>query len=273
MFKMASSVKSDVWKYFSKLDNKTVKCGLCTKEFAYHGTTTNLRNHLQRSHPDKYKQDAQDLGPRQSQLISISKKCSKSRADTINQLLVNIVVKDIRPLCIVEDEGVRDLLQYLEPGYQLPSRKHLTKLLHDEYEKAIPILKKKLSDSGGIALTSDVWTSNTMAAYISVTAHFISAEWEMKSCVLQTKHFPERHTGQNISDIIQSIVKSFDIDVANVKGVVHDTCANAELAGKLMFDLHGWPSIQCAAHKLQLAVNEGLQINTIARAVTATRAL
>ena len=40
-----------------------------------------------------------------------------------------------------------------------------------------------------------------------------------------------------------------------------------------MFDLHGWPSIQCAAHKLQLAVNEGLQINTITQAVAATRKL
>lgn len=56
------------------------------------------------------------------------------------------------------------------------------KLLHAQYEKAIPSLKAKLLDSDGIALTSDVWTSNAMEAYISVTAHFISTEWEMKSC-------------------------------------------------------------------------------------------
>lgn len=113
----------------------------------------------------------------------------------------------------------------------------------------------------------------TMEAYISVTAHFISTECEMKSCVLQTKHFPERHTGQHISETIQDIVRSFDIEVAKVKGVVHDTCANAKLAGRLLFDLHGWASVQCAAHKLQLAVNKGLQINTIARAIAATRKL
>lgn len=130
-------MKSDVWKYFSKLDGKTVKCDLCTKELAFHGTTTNLRNHLLRSHPDQYKRDDQDGGgPRQSKLIGISKKCSKARADKINQLLVNVVVKDIRPLRIVEDKGLRDLLLYLEPGYEPPSRKHLTKLLHDRYENA-----------------------------------------------------------------------------------------------------------------------------------------
>ena len=147
------------------------------------------------------------------------------------------------------------------------------KLLHAQYEKAIPILKAELLDSDGIALTSDVWTSNTMEAYISVTVHFISTEWEMKSYVLQTKHFPDSHTGQHISETIQDIVRSFDIDVAKVKGVVHDTCANAELAGRQLFDLHGWASVQCAAHKLQLAVNEGLHINTIARAIAATRKL
>ena len=50
-------------------------------------------------------------------------------------------------------------------------------------------------------------------------------------------------------------------------------CTNAELAGRLLFDLHGWASVQCATHKLQLAVNEGFQINTIARAIAATRKL
>ena len=211
---------------------------------------------------------------RQSKLVAVSsKKRSKSRADQIDQLLVGIVVKDIRLLRIVEGEGMKAFVKYLEPGYELPSRKRIIKLLRTQYEKAVPILKAKILDSNGVALTSDVWTSNTMEVYISVTAHFISADWEMRSCVLQTKHFPERHTGQNISEAIQDTVTSFDIEVSKVKGVVHDTCANAELAGKLMFDLHGWSSVQCAAHKLQLAVNKGLRISMIARTIAATRKL
>ena len=270
-FKMAASSRSDVWKYFSKTDEKAVMCEIYTKEFVYHGTTTNLRNHLERTHPDQYKRAGDSR--QQAKLITISKKCSKSRTTTINRFLVDVVTKDIRPVRIVEGEGMKALLQFLEPGYEPPSRKHLMKLLHDEYERALPILKKKLSDACGVALTSDVWTSNKMEAYISVTCHFISSQWVMKGCVLKTKFFPERHTGQNISDSIQEIVKDFGIDVTKVMGVVHDTCANAELAGRLMFDLNGWASVQCAAHKLQLAVHEGLDINTIARAIAASRKL
>lgn len=49
---------------------------------------------------------------------------------------------------------MKALLQYLEPGYELPSRKRIMKLLHARYEKAIPILKAKLLDSDGIALVT-----------------------------------------------------------------------------------------------------------------------
>ena len=114
MFKM-----SDVWKLFtkSKQDAKTVKCDICMREFAYHRTTTNLRNHLQRFHSDQYK----TVDSQQTKLLSISKKCSKSRAENIDQLLVSVIVKDIMAIRIVEGEGMKALLQYLEPGYKLPS--------------------------------------------------------------------------------------------------------------------------------------------------------
>ena len=61
--------------------------------------------------------------------------------------------------------------------------------------------------------------------------------------------------------------------MAKVKAVVHDTAANAELAGDLMSLSLDWENAECAAHKLQLAVNEGLQIPTIARAIAAGRKL
>ena len=81
------------------------------------------------------------MDSRQTKLLPISIKCSKSRADNINQLLVSVIVKDIRPIRIVEGEGMKALLQYLEQGYELPSQKRIMKLLHAQYEKAIPILK------------------------------------------------------------------------------------------------------------------------------------
>ena len=51
------------------------------------------------------------------------------------------------------------------------------------------------------------------------------------------------------------------------------TRANVELAGEMMLESSGWESVQCAAHKLQLVINEGLEINRISRAIAAARKL
>ena len=47
--------KSDMWNYFQKVGPKRVSCQLCRKQMAYHGGTTNIRDHLIRIHPKDYK--------------------------------------------------------------------------------------------------------------------------------------------------------------------------------------------------------------------------
>jgi hypothetical protein len=46
--------KSIVWKYFVKVDCNTAKCNLCTRLVKFNGNTTNLRNHLTRSHSIRF---------------------------------------------------------------------------------------------------------------------------------------------------------------------------------------------------------------------------
>ena len=210
-------------------------------------------------HGDTYRPAKETVATTQQTLETATRKCSESRSKIISKVLVDVVTTDLRPIAIVEGEGMRRLLLYLEPGYRIPSHKHIGKLLLQKYENAVAVSKNKLAqDVVAMSLTSDIWTSNAMEAYMSVTAHFI--RWEIQSCVLATKPFPERHTGRNIADSIVQVTRSFDIDDEKVKAVVHDKAANAELSGKIMSESFGWESVDCAAHKLQLAVNEGLQI-------------
>ena len=113
----------------------------------------------------------------------------------------------------------------------------------------------------------------TIGGLYSLMAHFIIPPWEKQSCVLVTKPFPECHTGQNIANCIQQTVRSFEIDMAKVVAVTHDTAANAQCAGEptsLSFD---WENTECAVHKLQLAISVGIEIATIARATSAGRKL
>ena len=49
-------LRSDVWKYFDKVGtgSKSVTCKVCKQKFAFHGGTTNLRDHLQRTYGAVY---------------------------------------------------------------------------------------------------------------------------------------------------------------------------------------------------------------------------
>ena len=43
--------KSEVWRFFVKIIENSVKCNLCNKMLAYHGGTSSILQHLDRKHP------------------------------------------------------------------------------------------------------------------------------------------------------------------------------------------------------------------------------
>ena len=52
-----------------------------------------------------------------------------------------------------------------------------------------------------------------------------------------------------------------------VVAFVHDKCKNIENAGNTLEEEHGWLSLECAGHTLQLCVNFGLEIPVISPAI------
>ena len=84
----------------------------------------------------------------------------------------------------------------------------------------------------------------------------------MCSYVLETSGFPERHTGDNIANKLCKIGEQYDLN-NKVSTVVHDRAANMVRALEILNDMHGWQSLVCSAHSLQLCLNPGLAINSI----------
>lgn len=62
------------------------------------------------------------------------------------------------------------------PGYTLPSRAYFAKLMEMKYEETLERVKASQK-----TLTTDAWTSIAAEAYLGVTCHFISQEWELTS--------------------------------------------------------------------------------------------
>ena len=55
--------------------------------------------------------------------------------------------------------------------------------------------------------------------------------------------------------------------------IVHDQCSNMELSGDILEEEFSCESLSCAAHQLQLYIEEGLSVTTIARAIGAAKKL
>ena len=115
-----------------------------------------------------------------------------------------MITFDLRPAVIVEGTGFKQLKNYLEPNYRAPSAAHITSCLQEHYVKAKTMVIHMLEEPMYIALTTDIWTSVAMQSYITVTAHFILSNWELKTCLLQTTNFPENRTADNICEKLQS---------------------------------------------------------------------
>ena len=130
-----------------------------------------------------------------------TKPCPPEVQAEIMRILSHWSWQDMRPISIVRDRGVRDLLAFLEPNYEVPSTTHVSTVIRKEFHDGKTALGVRLKNvvAGGLALTSDIWTSKATQAFATTTGHYVD-EWNHVSCVLETMHFPGHHTDIRIAD-------------------------------------------------------------------------
>ena len=137
----------------------------------------------------------------------------------------------MRPISIVRDDGLKELLSFLVPNYRPPSTTYVSSLIRKDFLDGKAAIVAQLQGNM-IALTTDIWTSRATQSFATTTAHFINKEWNLTSCVLETIHFPGHHTGISISEKIQETLGHYNIDVKQISAIVHDEASNAVLAGE-----------------------------------------
>ncbi|XP_046562724.1 zinc finger BED domain-containing protein 4-like [Haliotis rubra] len=149
----------------------------------------------------------------------------------------------------------------LEPKYTLPSRATLSrKVIPDLYEK-VKEVKAGLKASHSVALTTDGWTSRATQSYITITAHFIDEEWELKNKVLQTRQMFDSHTGVNIADVLKQAIDDWELKRPHgQQPITSDSAANVCLAVDIA---EMTPHIRCFAHIINLAAQQALHINEV----------
>lgn len=94
-----------------ELDQRKVICKMCKLEVKHCGNTTNLRNHLNKYHPETLLVKSSE--PKQTALgkaFAVKLPANSLRGQKITKTVATIICKDIRPYRIVENDGLRRLV-------------------------------------------------------------------------------------------------------------------------------------------------------------------
>ena len=260
--------RSVYWTYFTKddVDSETVICNLCHSRLSRKGgSTSSMANHLKHRHTSIDVRNTQASGQSKSvqqtllQSMSMSatplKPLKKDHSERLKRSLAWMCAVDIRPISIVESVGFRNYSRLLNPGFVLPTRKTVKNYVQKIYQEGHDALTKDVGGSP-VGLTTDLWTSNANEGYITVTAQYITPQWEQKTKVLATRAMKDRHTGEKISEAIKDITTEFQIP--RITAICTDNAANM----KTCCQYGDYVRIPCFAHTLQLGINDGLKMGS-----------
>ena len=74
-----------------------------------------------------------------------------------------------------------------------------------------------------VAITADIWTSVATDSNLTVTAHYLNEEWEMKSMVSGTLPLSESCTVINLTTWIKEMVEDTCIHTEKVAAFIYTT--------------------------------------------------
>ena len=190
------------------------------------------------------------------------------KAKTINRGLAEFLVRDQRPISLIEGDGFRDFVKLLDPRYEVISRNTcLERYVVPLYNVTVNGLKRDLARAPSHSFTTDAWTNVKMQSFITTTVHYIDPEKvELRKYVLDTNYVTESHTSDKLCREMEETEERWQLK--NVTGV-SDNAANITNA----FVKHGIPHLGCFAHTINLCVSKGLDVDQVKRLTGKVRTL
>ncbi|XP_056136452.1 E3 SUMO-protein ligase ZBED1-like [Lampris incognitus] len=264
------TVSSVVWNWFGFVachsEQTTTYCKVCSKAVATKGSsTTNVFQHLKQRHAAEWEKcyslrDSQDRSPqtptkKQSTLGDSFSHCvpydkKGTRWKTLTDAVALHMAKDMVPIYTVEKPGFIHMLKTFNPKYVLPSRKYFAGVaLPHLYNCTQEKIARELQEVSFYSTTTDLWSSQTMQPYMSLTVHFIN-NWTLRSVCLQTAYFPEDHKSEIIAQGLKDALNSWNLAEDRLICMTTDSGTNIIKALK-----DEWPNLQCFGHRLHNTID------------------
>ncbi|KAL4467927.1 hypothetical protein ABPG72_022841 [Tetrahymena utriculariae] len=267
--------KSEIWKYFikSKTNPQEAICQIdnCQKIIQRGGSdkckpnTSNQRTHIETHHKDIFKliekaelfkktQKVDFKQPTINQMIRFP--LSDQKKQKINELVAQIIIKDLQPYTLVEDVGFINLLSELKPKYQILSRIYFSdtlipQLFSQKVESITKILKEQCESA---SFTCDGWESRSSTQFVSLIIHFLNQEFQVRNFLLELFPLKMSHTSEKIRNHIFEKITKWGLQQQNITALIHDNAANMKSAFQNL-NL----SAPCTAHSLQLLIKDATQ--------------
>lgn len=263
-----------VWDHFAKLqdcdpNDPIAECIHCMKRFNFHHRkhgTSALLAHISFGCEEYPYIHAPVDKPEGSEREGESD-VTEFSVERLRMGLARMIIIDELPLRIVEGEGFLDFMAMVEPRFPVPSRLNVIKDCIILYVKEKEKLKKVLSASQRVCLTTDTWTSLENLNYLCLTAHFIDNDWNYHKKILNFCLVPNLR-GETIGRMVESCLLEWDL-IDKIFTITVDNASSNDVAveflrrktkdrkGSLLSSefLH----IRCCAHILKLIVLDGLK--------------
>ena len=169
-------------------------------------------SHLERyktlTAPTLKRKSTSDEGPSKQLKLWETKRVSQKSVD---EAIMNFVIQGLHPLSIVQQQGFKTLVYYLQLDVVVMSRG----TMKNKVEKATLEMKNNLkaarSEVEFIATTTDCWTAHRRS-FLGVTAHWIEPEtMDRCSAALVCKQLKGSHTFSVLAGALNDIHTEYNI--------------------------------------------------------------
>nr|XP_025038056.1 zinc finger BED domain-containing protein 1-like [Pelodiscus sinensis] len=241
------------------LSKRTVLCSYCKAEFQYHRSTASLKYHLRAKHAFASGLSATDNPPpRQSTVTKFQdrdKPLDQTKYNTLTNAIARWIAIDCRPLDIVNDRGLREIIQIASSNqsYTLPSRGTIASRINDLYDNEKTAKLELLRNAPAVALTGDHWSSSSNQNYLGVTAHLIDTAWTLQSFAVTVIPTEERHYAEACAERFMDVAEEWNIQEKVTTVSTDSACNTVAATSRLSFE-----HMACVAHSLQRSITVAL---------------
>ena len=156
--------------------------------------------------------------------------------------------------------GFKQMIKKLDPKYAVPTWKYFSQTeIPMLYAQVMETVKQNFQHAQNFAATTDLWTSAADHPYLSLTVHFITTKWDLKSYCLDTVPLLSDHTDQNIAETLKDVLANWNLDHNKLVVTTTDNGSNFVAA----FQGLEWERISCFRHNLDLSISKALKFEHV----------